>query len=139
MKFYPLTDTIIDNSVLETEYKSARQIGVVRLGETCLQFKSKLKNYYIPYEEIKRCFRRVMGVNIKMCCGKGELQVENLVLSDGEQDIAVVQLPGQRAAQELMKELKEKMPHADFSAPKRDKETGELVDYKEQAANVAEA
>ena len=80
-----------------------------------------------------------MGVNIKMCCGKGELQVENLVLSDGEQDIAVVQLPGQRAAQELMKELKERMPHADFSAPKRDKETGELVDYQEQAANVAEA
>ena len=93
MKFYPLTETVIENSRLEQEYKSARQIGGIRLGDTCLLFKSKLKNYYIPYNEVKSCFRRIVGVNIKMCCGKGE-------------------------AQELMKELKVRMPEADFSVRK---------------------
>lgn len=120
MKFYGLTDTAVDNAVLEKEYKEARQIGAIRLGETCFQFKSRLKNYYIPYTDIKQCFRRVMGVNLKMCCGKGEMQVENLVIGDAEKELAVIQLPGTRAAQELIKELKEKMPDCSFTAPKRD-------------------
>ena len=118
MKFYPITTIEVDNTVLEQEYRSARQIGSIRLGDTCLMFKSKLKNYYIPYSEVKNCFRRVMGVNVKMCCGKGELQVENLVIGDGENELAVIQLPGTRAAQELMKELKARMPNADFTARK---------------------
>lgn len=134
MKFNPITQTNVDNQILETEYRQARQIGNVRLGETCLMFKSKLKNYYIPYSEIKRCFRRIMGVNIKMCCGKGELQVENLVISDGENELAVIQLPGKRAAVELMKDLKKRMPDADFSAPKRDG----TADGASQAAEAPE-
>lgn len=121
MKFYALSNTTVDDVVLQNEYKAARQIGAIRLGETCLQFKAKLKNYYIPYADIKKCFRRVMGVNLKMCCGKGEMQVENLVVCDEERELAVIQLPGTRAAQELMKDLKERMPDCDFTAPKRDK------------------
>ena len=120
MKFNPLTESAVDTAVLENEYKSARQIGAIRLGDTCFMFKSRMKNYYIPYSEIKRCFRRVMGVNLKMCCGKGEMQVENLVIGNDEKELAVIQLPGTRAAQELMKDLKERMPDCDFSAPKRE-------------------
>ena len=120
MKFYPLNDHIIDNAVLEKEYKNARQIGAIRLGDTCFQFKARMKNYYIPYSDIKKCFRRVMGVNLKMCCGKGEMQVENLVIGDSEKELAVIQLPGTRAAQEIMKDLKNRIPDCDFTAPKRD-------------------
>ena len=120
MKFYALTDTAVDNAVLEKEYKIARQIGAIRLGETCFQFRARMKNYYIPYTDIKQCFRRVMGVNLKMCCGKGEMQVENLVIGDAEKELAVIQLPGTRAAQELMKELKDRIPDCSFAAPKRD-------------------
>ena len=76
MKFISLNEKTVDDAVLEKEYKGARQIGAIRLGETCFIFKSKMKNYYIPYADIKQCFRRVMGVNLKMCCGKGEMQVE---------------------------------------------------------------
>ena len=118
MKFNPITQNEIENKQLETEYKQARQIGNVRLGDSCLFFKSRMKTYYAPYVDIKKCFRRIMGVNIKMCCGKGELQVENLVISDGEKELAVIQLPGNRAAVELMKDLKTRMPHADFTASK---------------------
>ena len=119
MKFYPVSSTEVDTSILETEYKSARQIGPIRLGDTCLIFRARMKTYYIPYGEVKNCFRRVMGVNVRMCCGNGELQVENLVIADGDKELAVIQLPGARAAKELMKELKNRMPNAYFSAPKR--------------------
>ena len=120
MKFISLNEKAIDSAVLENEYKTARQIGAIRLGETCFMFKSRMKNYYIPYSDIKQCFRRVMGVNLKMCCGKGEMQVENLVIGDADKELAVIQLPGTRAAQELMKEMKERVPGCDFTAPKRD-------------------
>lgn len=120
MKFYALSENLVSDDVLEKEYKSARQIGAIRLGETCFIFKARMKNYYIPYADIKQCFRRVMGVNLKMCCGKGEMQVENLVIGDAEKELAVIQLPGTRAAQELIKELKERMPECSFVAPKRE-------------------
>lgn len=117
MTFYPLTDSTLDKEILEKDHRDARQIGVIRLGEECFFFRSKLKNYYIPYSGLKNCFRRVMGVPAKMCCGKGEFRVENLVISDGEKELAVIQLPGERAAQELIKALKEISPNTDFNVP----------------------
>lgn len=117
MAYYPLTETKLEDAALEKDRQGARQIGVIKLGKECLHFRAKLKNYYIPYKEMKNCFRRVMGVPAKMCCGKGELRVENLVISDGEKELAVVQLPGERAAQELIKALKEISPSTDFSVP----------------------
>ena len=62
-------------------------------------------------------FRRVMEVPAKMCCGKGNFAIENLVLCDNEKELAVIQLPGTKAARLLMEELKEKIPGAVFSAP----------------------
>ena len=138
MKFNSLTETVVDNGILDSEYKSGRQIGVIRLGETCLMFKSKMKYYYIPYSEIKKSYRRVMGVNMKLCCGRGELRVENLVIADeNNNELAVIQLPGTRAAQELIEDLKIKAPQSDFSAPKRD-EDGTIISC-EAMPNAVEA
>lgn len=117
MAYYPLTDTVIDNAILDAEKKGARQIGVIRLGKEIFMFRVGLKTYYIPYGEMKNCFRRVMNIPAKMCCGNGNFRVENLVLSDGEKELAVIQLPGERAAKELIKALKEISPDTDFSVP----------------------
>ena len=118
MRFNPVKTVVEDAGILKSEFSSSRQIGSVRLGDTCLFFKSGFKQYYIPYTDIKSCFRRVMGVPMKVCCGKGELQIENLVIGDDEKELAVVQLPGTIAARELIAELKERIPDADFSARK---------------------
>ena len=48
-------------------------------------------------------------------CGKGDFQVENLVISDGEQELAMIQLPGTRAAEALMEEMRARAPHAKLS------------------------
>lgn len=122
MKFYPLRKVCRDPALLQADYETAREIGVIRTGKEFLFFRVRLKHYYIPYAGITRCFRRALLVPASMCCGRGNLQIENLVICSGDEELAVIQLPGTRAARELMKELKLRMPDTDFSVPERNKE-----------------
>lgn len=119
MNYYPLTQTKCDSEQLKAEYKEGREIGKLRLGKEFLFFRNGLKTYYIPYVEIKRCFRRVMMIPAKLCCGKGELPVENLVICDAQKELAQVQLPGTNAARILMDELKQLIPEAEFCRPQQ--------------------
>lgn len=121
MKFYPLKEACGDPSRLLEDYKSAREIGVIRTGKEFLFFRAALKHYYIAYGGITRCFRRALLVPAAMCCGRGDLQIDHLVVCRGDEELAVIQLPGTRAARELMKELKLRMPDADFSVPEKNK------------------
>ena len=139
MKLIPVTNIASDEKALESEFKSARQVGVIRLGDKHFFFKSKLKQYYIPYEDIKRCYRRVQGVPMKMCCGRGEVLVENLVIGEGDKEYAVIQLPGTRAAKVLFEDLKGILPNADFTSPKRDAETGEIISSTKISTEGAQA
>jgi hypothetical protein len=119
MKFYPLEDAQPQTEAqeLESEYTIAREIGNLRLGELRLYFRKGRKVYYIPYANIRRCFRRVMLVPAKLCCGKGDLQVENLVICGETGELAQIQLPGTRAAKLLMEDLEKRIPEAEFSKP----------------------
>ena len=118
MKFNPLTASQVEESQLASEYKAAREIGKIRLGELRLYFKKGLAVYYIPYHDIHRLFRRVVAVPAKLCCGKGDFEIENLVIC-GENDVelAQIQLPGVKAAKILMEELKVLVPEAEFGRP----------------------
>ncbi len=127
MKFHPAGASLEDGAQIKREYETARQIGTVRVGETLLFFRAGLKTYYIPYDAVRQCFRRVYQVPVKMCCGRGEIEYEHLVLCaqpEGEEaaappvEIADIQLPGTKAAKELIRLLKEKMPEADFRSPR---------------------
>ena len=118
MKMHSLTTTLTDADSLDREFKAGREIGIIRLGERCLFFRRYFRIYYVPYTDITRVFRRVMEVPMKMCCGKGEVQMEHLVICSGEQEIAQVQVPGTKAARLLMDELKNKLPGAQFVSPK---------------------
>lgn len=126
MKIYSTDRKEITTDALLEEYRGAHEVGVVRVGSSSLFFRSKLKQYAVPFSDIRRCYRRVMAVPAKMCCGSGEFEIENLVIESEQGEIAQIQLPGKKAAQILIAELREKMPQADFSAPKRD-ENGQLI------------
>ena len=124
MKFHSLTTaSVADEHSMEKEYKSAREIGIIRLGEQNLYFRKKLKVYFIPYTEITRCFRRVMTVSATLCCGRGDFAIENLVICVGDSEVAQIQLPGTKAAQLLMEELKTLIPNAQFSCPNNTNES----------------
>ena len=118
MRFYPLLETEKQEDGLQGEYRDARQIGNVRMGELHLFFKSGLKTWFIAYHDVRRLFRRVEAVPAKMCCGKGTFEIENLVVcGEGDKELAQVQLPGKKAAQLLMKELEQRVPEAQFGRP----------------------
>ena len=121
MKLYPLETAFSDSDTLEKDYRNAREIGIIRLGDSCLFFRNKLRIYYIPYTDIRRCFRRVMLVRASLCCGKGNLEVENLVICTDKGEAAQIQLPGTRAAKILIDEVKQKAPDAKFTRPDAEK------------------
>ena len=117
MKFIPLASEAEDRDALASEYRSAREIGRVRMGELRLFLRAGMRTYYIPYRDVRRCFRRVQLIPAKMCCGRGDLEVENLVVCGGAGELIQVQLPGTKAAKILMEELKTRIPEAEFGKP----------------------
>lgn len=117
MKFYSLTSTEENTESLQAEYKTAQEIGKLRLGTEKLYFRSARKIFYIPYNEIHRYFRRVMLVPAKLCCGKGDFAVEHLVICDTDRELAQIQLPGSRAAKILMERLSSLAPYAIVGMP----------------------
>ena len=116
MKFYPVTRELAE-AALSADYKGGREIGKARLGDKCLYFREKLKVYYIPYEDMTRVFRRVLLIPATMCCGKGDFEVENIVICTAEGEKAQIQLPGERAGKILLEELSKRAPHAEVGKP----------------------
>ena len=116
MKFYSLNKDS-DRPDLSEEYAASRRIGSLGIGTEHLFFRLRLKTFFIPYTDIKRCYRRVLLVPARMCCGRGELQMENLVLHNDEGEFAQIPLPDTRAAKEVMRQLETRIPGAVFSAP----------------------
>lgn len=117
MKFIPLASEAEDRDALASEYRSAREIGRVRMGELRLFLRAGMRTYFIPYRDVRRCFRRVQLIPAKMCCGRGDLEVENLVVCGDAGELIQVQLPGTKAAKILMEELKARIPEAEFGKP----------------------
>lgn len=125
MSLYPLTNVQVEGekALAAEDYKTSRAIGKVRIGRAFLYFRLGLRTYYLPYKEVRRCFRRVEMVPAKMCCGKGEMADEKLVICTTDGELAQVELPDTRAARILMEELRVRIPDAEFSCPKE--KTGE--------------
>ncbi len=119
MRFYPLTAVAREPEALQAEYREGREIGRIRLGAAVLFFRSRRKVFYIPYTEIRRYFRRVLLVPAKMCCGRGNFQMEHLVLCGDEGELAQIELPGTQAAKVLMECLGELAPDAAAGSPPR--------------------
>ena len=117
MKFYSLTSTEENAENLQSEYKTAQEIGKLRLGTKHFYFLSARKIFYIPYNEIHRYFRRVMLVPAKLCCGKGDFAIEHLVICNSDHELAQIQLPGSHAAKVLMERMSSLAPDAIVGMP----------------------
>ncbi len=118
MKFNKLVSNEFDSDCLKEEYKAAKEIGVISLSDSHLFFRKGLKKYYISYSLIEYAFRRVFMVPAKMCCGKGELPMENLVIVSGGAEVASIGLPGTKAAKALIEEINLRAPEIITKCPK---------------------
>ena len=118
MRFYALTSTAPPEADLRAEYRSARAIGAIRLGESRLFFRAGRNCRYLPYTDISRYYRRVMMIPARLCCGSGSLNVDYLVLEHNGTELVQVQLPGARAAQGILAALHILAPDAAAGKPK---------------------
>ena len=125
MKYYSISGEIVSGKAPEDDYKKAHAIGNLRIGDEALFFRARLKTYYVPYEAVKRCFRRVRLVPARMCCGRGDLAVESMVICDESGEIADIQMPGEKAGKLALEELKRKIPGAVFTAPLKNNQMGD--------------
>lgn len=116
MKFIPLQPGADAPAGLSSEYKAARRIGKLALGELHLFFRAGLRTYYVPYRDVRRCFRRVQRISAPGR-GRNDLEIENLVICGDAGELAQIQLPGANAAKELMQELEHLIPEAEFGKP----------------------
>lgn len=107
-----------DQNVLKYSLKSGHTIGNVTLSENYLFVKKGLKCFYIAYQDSQRIFRRVRTLHANICCGDGDLEVEYLVIMANDRELMEISLPGKKAAQMLMNELRELAPTLDTKAPK---------------------
>lgn len=120
MIFHSLTESKRERSAVSAEFKAAKSIGVVRLGRECFFFRRWFKIYYVAYEEMTRCFRRVLLIPV--AGGKKNMRLETLVIADKKGELAQIQIPGADAAKTLLEELKAKASHVDFTCPDKKEE-----------------
>ncbi len=121
-----------DRAELEKELRAGRSVGPAALGERHVFIRKFRKAYYMPYENITRCFRRVMSVPVKLGCCAGDLRVEYIILSGfdfnhtgAERELAQIQTPGERAAKILLEEFKKRCPNAVFKPPDKSHPSGQ--------------
>lgn len=99
----------ISSDTLKNEIKTGEKTGLIVLGETCFFFKAGFSKYYIPYSEIKRCYKRIKVLPVRnRKTDEKSLQIEYVVLMDFEKEIAEIQLPGNNAADIILKKVVEK-------------------------------
>lgn len=117
MRFCPLKTAEADDAALAAEYRSARKLDVLRLGEGHVFFRKKMTVYYLSYGELDRFFRRVLMVPMHVSCCAGEMAVEHIVLCSGGEELAVLLLADPRMAVPVMEALKERAPQAECVKP----------------------
>lgn len=109
MKFLSINENEnIQTDILKADYEQSHEIGKVHLGNNILFVKKRLKVYYISYSEIYRAFRRVKAVPARICCGRGEIRLEYIVLCDNKNELCEIDLPEERAAVAIIEELSKK-------------------------------
>ena len=63
------TQTPAPQEALEIDYRSACDLGKVRLGERWLFFPKFSGTAYLPYDQVARVWLRQEEVNARLCCG----------------------------------------------------------------------
>ena len=128
---YQNSNENIEEKMLKDSYKSGHAIGNVTISDDYLFVKKGFKCFYISYKDSQRIFRRVRSLHANICCGDGDLEVEYLVIMADDRELMEIALPGKKAAQMLMNELRELSPDLETKAPKdTPKQKEEKLEYK---------
>lgn len=119
--YKPYRYTKGEDPALDSQFAAASAYGKIRPAETVLFWKSGLRWYVIPLENVQRIFRRIETVHGRLCCGGKTYIIEwlvlilpdssELVLHIGD-DISIGKL--RKEAEALLEYLKETHPQIQY-------------------------
>ncbi len=104
------------DSALDEDFAGAKSFGKVKVGERAVFWKSGLRWYIMPVENIRRIFRRVEPVYGKLCCGGRSYLIERLVLvlKNSEELVLHIGDDVQKEAEALLIVLQEQHPDLQY-------------------------
>lgn len=101
-----------NDPILDQDFLSAKAYGKVKAGRQAVFWKSGLRWYAMPAENLQRIFRRVEPVYGKLCCGGRSFFIEwlVLVLPSGEELVIHIGDDVQKEAEALLEHLQQLHP-----------------------------
>ena len=114
--FTPYLYTKGQSPALDAQFAGARKFGKVRLGTDAIFWRSGLKLYTIPFNRVRRIFRRISSVAAKICCGRQNFDIEwiVLILADGTEVEIHIGDDAKREAEGLLDALKQTHPELEY-------------------------
>lgn len=109
------------NPVADRELEQAVRFGNVKLGRQFIFWKSGLRQYMIPIEEVQRAYRRVEEVASKICCGNVNFDTEKLVLILKNDAVLEIRIGDgtRKEAEELYQSLQREHPELQYGKETR--------------------
>ena len=108
------------NEQLDAEFSQASQYGKVKLGKNHIFWKKGLKWNVAELDQVSRIYRRIQGVDTKMCCGNVNFDIQKLVLicKDGTELELLIGDGMLREAEILYQKLKTGHPYISYGTEK---------------------
>lgn len=98
MAYKNMTQTIVDDALLDEELLKSAQYWKVRISEHYLFYPRMLKTGYVPLADLTRAFIRVETVVSRVCCGPAEFHVYKIILCSAQGEIAAIEVDSETKA-----------------------------------------
>ena len=105
-----------DNKKADLEFEQSIRYGNVKVGTDYIFFKKGLRWYQAEFGDVRRAYRRIEGVDAKMCCGNVNFDIQKLVRT-GKDETQLELLIGEgawREADVLEQVIRERHPEIPF-------------------------
>lgn len=105
-----------NDPALDVQFDGAKAYSKVKPGQTHLFWRSGLRRYAMPLQDIQRIYRRVEPVYGKLCCGGRSFIIEwlVLVLRDGSEMVLHIGDDVKKDAEALLQALKDMHPEIQY-------------------------
>lgn len=104
---------------VDREFKMASGYGKVKLGQEYIFWKKGFTWSMLELSSIKRIYRKIEGVDTKMCCGNVNFDIQKLVflLRDGNGFEVLIGEGMLKEADALYRKLKDEHPEIQYGKP----------------------
>lgn len=97
---------------LEEDFRRARDLGKVRLGERCLYFTRLSGTVCLPYGEVVWAYLRQEEVNAKLCCGQANFDQFYLMVQGSDGKLRRGQVLTKQAGGQALEHIAARCPEA---------------------------